>query len=198
MLIFSRGSERLCLCWQTDPNYVTKTRLRPEVPPRGDVDAGLRDVSQSPEQGQTATNGQEDDVGVSERFSKRSGMSSRERSSSSETQAWAAPTILDPGATQPVGRTGSWSKVGSKEKKSEKRPSATRRSLRVRRNCPQEDTSALLKPQLSQEESVISLDSDSQDFPKEESPSLKVIQYLEIHSHLLLFGGPFNVAYYCV
>lgn len=129
---------------------------------------------------------------ASERSAKRSRTSSRERSCSSETHVLASSTILDSAAAQlQSARLGlvmpDQPKVVAKEKKLEKRPSATRRSLsrRVKQNYPRRDTATLLKPQLSQGESIISFDSDSQDFPKDESPSLKVVRCLESQFQLL-------------
>jgi hypothetical protein len=57
----------------------------------------------------------------------------------------------------------------------------------VKRQCPPRDVPNFLKPQLSHEGSVFSLDSDSQDSLKEESPLLKVIQYFDIYLQVLLF-----------
>lgn len=139
-----------------------------------------------PEQELITTNTLEDDVGTSEKSAKRSRTSSRERSFSSDTQAFGASTIPEPSVallSRPVELvTTDQSRVAVKGKKLEKRPSATRRSLsrRAKQNHPRRDATTSLKPQLSQEESIISLDSDSQDFPKDESPPLKVVRYLEI------------------
>lgn len=168
---------------------MTRTRLRLEAPLQGDVDGTDYEPSESPEQDLTTTDTPENEVDASVRPAKTTRLSSRERSSSSETQAWTASTTLEPAAAGQVGRATEKSGVALKEKKMEKRPSATRRSLsrRVKRQCPPRDVPTFLKPQLSQEDSVISLDSDSQDSLKEESPLLKVIQYFDIYLQLLLF-----------
>jgi hypothetical protein len=168
---------------------VTRTRLRLEAPPQGDVDGTDFEPSESPEQDLTTANTHEDDVGPSERPGKTTRLSSREWSCSSEFQDWVASATLELTAAEQVGRATEKPGVALKEKKLEKRPSATRRSLsrRVKRQCPPRDVPNFLKPQLSHEGSVFSLDSDSQDSLKEESPLLKVIQYFDIYLQVLLF-----------
>ncbi|KAG0563224.1 hypothetical protein KC19_8G013400 [Ceratodon purpureus] len=158
----------------TDPDYVKRTSLRLEAPQR-DVDGSDFELSESPEQDPATINTPENEEDALVIPAKTTRLSSRERSSSSETQAWAASTTLEPAAAEQVGRVTEKSVMALKEKKLEKRPSATRRSLsrRVKRQCPPRDVPSFLKPQLSQEESAISLDSESQDSPKEESPLLK-------------------------
>lgn len=165
-----------------------RTSLRLEAPQR-DVDGSDFELSESPEQDPATINTPENEEDALVIPAKTTRLSSRERSSSSETQAWAASTTLEPAAAEQVGRVTEKSVMALKEKKLEKRPSATRRSLsrRVKRQCPPRDVPSFLKPQLSQEESAISLDSESQDSPKEESPLLKVIQYFNICLQFLLF-----------
>lgn len=158
-----------------------------EAPRQRDVDGTDNEALECPKHEPiTANTPEDDDVGTSERSAKRSRTSSRERSCSSDTRAFAASTIPESSAAQPLSLselvTTGHSRVVLNERKLEKRPSATRRSLsrRAKQNCPRRDTTTSLKSQLSQEESIISLDSDSQDFPKDESPPLKVVWFLEI------------------
>jgi len=138
--------------------------------PQAGVDGTTgQEPAESPDQDQTTA--EDDEV----KTTKLTRLSSRERSCSSDR---AASTILEPAAAEQVGLIATEKPAEvSKEKKPEKRPSATRRSLsrRVKRQCPPRDISPFLKPQLSQEESVISLDSDSQDSLKGE-PASKPIE----------------------
>ncbi|KAG0557519.1 hypothetical protein KC19_11G137000 [Ceratodon purpureus] len=158
----------------TDTNYITRTRFCLGAPPQRDVNGTDNEALDCPEREPNTP--EDDDVGTSERSAKRSRTSSREMSCSSDIQAFAASTVP---VAQPLILsdlvTTVHSRVVSNEKKLEKRPSATRRSLsrRAKQNCPRRDTTTSLKSQLSQEESIISLDSASQDFPKNESPPLK-------------------------
>lgn len=156
---------------QTDSNHATKTS------PQADD----HKPSESPEEDQITANNNEDE---SLKTANRSRLPSRERSSSSEDQACAASIILEPTAAEQVGQIELTitEKPGavSKEKKPEKRPSATRRSLsrRVKRQCPPRDIPPFLKSPLSQEEPAVSLESDSQDSQKGK-PISKSIEAVE-------------------
>lgn len=164
---------------QSEPRIHENTITQGDILLLKDVEAAEKEFSASPEQDQSLI---EDNEVVSQRRSKRSKTSSKERSSSSDSQALAALLIEEPLNSLQLAVTGvEQTDMVMKEKKLDKRSSATRKSLsrRVKRLAPQGDIAAFLKPPTSQEESIASPENEIEDLSRDEQRASKVVQSLE-------------------
>lgn len=164
---------------QSEPRIHENTITQGDILLLKDVEAAEKELSASPEQDQSLI---EDNEVVSQRRSKRSKTSSKERSSSSDSQALAALLIEEPLNSLQLAVTGvEQTDMVMKEKKLDKRSSATRKSLsrRVKRLAPQGDIAAFLKPPTSQEESIASPENEIEDLSRDEQRASKVVQSLE-------------------
>lgn len=171
---------------QSEPRIHENTITQGDVPLLKDAEAAEKELSASPEQDQSLI---EDNEVVSQRRSKRSKTSSKERSSSSDSQALAALLIEEPQNSLQLAVTGiEQTDMVMKEKKLDKRSSATRKSLsrRVKRLAPQGDIPAFLKPHTSQEESIASPENENEDLSRDEQRASKVVQSFEKYLSLFI------------
>lgn len=162
---------------QSEPRIFANT-IQADVPLLKDAEAAEKELSASPEEDQSLI---EDNEMVSHRRSKRSKTSSKERSFSSDSQALAALLIEEPpNSLQPAVTGVEQTDMVMKDKKLDKRLSATRKSLsrRVKRLAPQGDIATFLKPLRSREGSMASPENDNEDLSRDEQRTLKVVQSL--------------------